>query len=112
MKIIICGAGQVGGQLARQLSGERNDVTVVDQNGELIRRITENLDTAEHDMRVSKYPRETAMYPKFSSFCRIPISLLAFSPSLQSRASIPPKPYPSLISCLARVCWEKDGRPG
>ncbi|MEM8787529.1 MAG: Trk system potassium transporter TrkA [Pseudomonadota bacterium] len=46
MKVIICGAGQVGGQLARHLSGEGNDVTVVDQNDLLIRRITDQLDVA------------------------------------------------------------------
>ncbi|MEO0386422.1 MAG: Trk system potassium transporter TrkA [Pseudomonadota bacterium] len=44
MKVIICGAGQVGGQLARHLSTEGNDVTVVDQNGTLIRRLTDRLD--------------------------------------------------------------------
>ena len=44
MKIIICGAGQVGWQIARHLSGERNDVTVIDNNPELIRRATESLD--------------------------------------------------------------------
>ncbi|MFD1882842.1 Trk system potassium transporter TrkA [Paracoccus pacificus] len=44
MKIIICGAGQVGWQIARQLSGERNDVTVIDTDDELIRRITDGLD--------------------------------------------------------------------
>ena len=44
MKIIICGAGQVGWQIARHLSGERNDVTVIDNNAELIRRATEALD--------------------------------------------------------------------
>ena len=44
MKVIICGAGQVGWQIARQLSGEQNDVTVVDQNPELVRRATETLD--------------------------------------------------------------------
>ena len=38
MKVIICGAGQVGWQIARHLSGERNDVTVVDNDPELIRR--------------------------------------------------------------------------
>ncbi|MEM8868877.1 MAG: Trk system potassium transporter TrkA [Pseudomonadota bacterium] len=46
MKIIICGAGQVGGQLARHLSGEKNDVTVVDQNEALIRQITDRLDVS------------------------------------------------------------------
>ncbi len=46
MKVIICGAGQVGGQLARHLSTEGNDVTVVDQNGTLIRRITDTLDVS------------------------------------------------------------------
>ena len=44
MKIIICGAGQVGWQIARHLSGERNDVTVIDNNSELVRRATEALD--------------------------------------------------------------------
>jgi trk system potassium uptake protein TrkA len=44
MKVIICGAGQVGWQIARHLSGERNDVTVVDNNPELVRRATDALD--------------------------------------------------------------------
>ena len=44
MKVIICGAGQVGWQIARHLSGELNDVTVVDSNPELVRRATETLD--------------------------------------------------------------------
>ncbi|MGL6210618.1 MAG: Trk system potassium transporter TrkA [Paracoccaceae bacterium] len=44
MKVIICGAGQVGWQIARHLSGERNSVTVVDMNADLVRRATETLD--------------------------------------------------------------------
>ena len=44
MKVIICGAGQVGWQIARHLSGENNDVTVVDNNPELVRRATDALD--------------------------------------------------------------------
>ena len=44
MKVIICGAGQVGWQIARHLSGERNDVTVVDYNADLVRRVTDALD--------------------------------------------------------------------
>lgn len=44
MKVIICGAGQVGWQIARHLSGEHNDVTVVDNNPELVRRATDTLD--------------------------------------------------------------------
>ena len=44
MKVIICGAGQVGWQIARHLAGERNDVTVVDNNADLVRRATETLD--------------------------------------------------------------------
>ena len=44
MKVIICGAGQVGWQIARHLSGERNDVTVVDQNRDLVARATDTLD--------------------------------------------------------------------
>ncbi len=44
MKVIICGAGQVGWQIARHLSGERNSVTVVDSNPDLVRRVSETLD--------------------------------------------------------------------
>lgn len=44
MKVIICGAGQVGWQIARHLASEANDVTVVDSNPELVRRATDTLD--------------------------------------------------------------------
>ena len=44
MKVIICGAGQVGWQIARHLSNERNDVTIVDNNPDLVRRATDTLD--------------------------------------------------------------------
>ena len=44
MKVVICGAGQVGWQIARHLAGERNDVTVVDNNEALVRRATDTLD--------------------------------------------------------------------
>jgi len=44
MKIIICGAGQVGWQIARQLAGEANDVSVVDNNPVLVRRATDTLE--------------------------------------------------------------------
>ncbi len=46
MKVIICGAGQVGWQIARHLSRENNDVTVVDKDETLIRRISEALDVS------------------------------------------------------------------
>ncbi|MEM9434127.1 MAG: Trk system potassium transporter TrkA [Pseudomonadota bacterium] len=44
MKVIICGAGQVGWQIARHLSVEKNDVTVVDNNPALVARATDTLD--------------------------------------------------------------------
>ena len=44
MKVIICGAGQVGWQIANHLAGERNEVTIVDFNPELVRRATDTLD--------------------------------------------------------------------
>jgi trk system potassium uptake protein TrkA len=46
MKIIICGAGQVGGQIARHLAREAgaNQVTVIDRDPALIRRITDAYD--------------------------------------------------------------------
>ena len=44
MKVLICGAGQVGANIARYLSGEDADITVVDVSRELIERITDSLD--------------------------------------------------------------------
>ena len=44
MKIIICGAGQVGRGIARRLSAEGNDVTVIDTQPELVRTISNDLD--------------------------------------------------------------------
>ena len=44
MKVIVCGAGQVGSNIARHLAIENNDVTVVDQSPELVRKITDALD--------------------------------------------------------------------
>lgn len=44
MKVIICGAGQVGGQIARHLAGERNDVTLIDLDEAIVRRASEALD--------------------------------------------------------------------
>ena len=46
MKIIICGAGQVGGQIARHLAREEsgNQVTVIDKDPALVRRLTDAYD--------------------------------------------------------------------
>jgi len=44
LKVIICGAGQVGFHIARYLSADGNDVTVVDQSAELLGRISDQLD--------------------------------------------------------------------
>lgn len=44
MKVIICGAGQVGYGIAERLSQEDNDVSVIDTSASLINAITETLD--------------------------------------------------------------------
>ena len=44
MRIVVCGAGRVGTGIARRLSREKNDVTVIDQSKELIRTVAERLD--------------------------------------------------------------------
>jgi len=46
MKIVICGAGEVGANIARYLSQEGNNVTIIDQHVDRIRQISENLDVA------------------------------------------------------------------
>ncbi|MFC1821508.1 Trk system potassium transporter TrkA [Thermodesulfobacteriota bacterium] len=44
MKIIIVGAGEVGFHIAQRLSGENQDVVIIDKEPEKIKRITDNLD--------------------------------------------------------------------
>ena len=39
-RIIVCGAGQVGGQICRYVSYQKAKVTVIERNGELLRNIT------------------------------------------------------------------------
>ncbi|WP_410013286.1 Trk system potassium transporter TrkA [Sodalis sp. C49] len=44
MKIIILGAGQVGGTLAENLVGENNDITIVDTNPAQLRQLQDKFD--------------------------------------------------------------------
>ena len=44
MKVIVCGGGQVGYNIARYLAQEENDVVVIDHSNELTRKISDTLD--------------------------------------------------------------------
>ena len=44
MRVIICGAGQVGYSIASYLAREENDVTVIDTNPQLIAQLNDELD--------------------------------------------------------------------
>ena len=44
MKVVICGAGLVGYNIAKFLISENNDVTVVDNDPVLVASINDNLD--------------------------------------------------------------------
>jgi len=44
MKVIICGAGQVGFNIARYLASENADITVIDQSQLLVEKVTDSLD--------------------------------------------------------------------
>lgn len=44
MKVIICGAGQVGYGIAERLAAENNDVTVIDNSPDLVQRVNDTLD--------------------------------------------------------------------
>ena len=46
MKILVIGAGAVGFNLARQLSKEGHDISVVERDLDLVKRITEKLDVS------------------------------------------------------------------
>lgn len=44
MKIVIVGAGQVGGTLAEHLASEANDITVIDSDGDRLQELQDRLD--------------------------------------------------------------------
>jgi len=44
MKIIILGAGQVGGTLAENLSSEKNDITIIDTDTDRLRELQDRID--------------------------------------------------------------------
>jgi trk system potassium uptake protein TrkA len=44
MKVLICGAGQVGFGIAERLSAENNDVSIIDNEASLIQRVSDMLD--------------------------------------------------------------------
>lgn len=44
MKVVICGAGQVGFSIARYLSQQDNNITVIDQSESLINHLSDSLD--------------------------------------------------------------------
>ena len=44
MKIIIAGAGEVGSHLAKMLSNEANEITVIDQDGERLEMLRSHMD--------------------------------------------------------------------
>ncbi|BBK37281.1 Trk system potassium transport protein TrkA [Allostella sp. ATCC 35155] len=46
MKVVICGAGQVGSSIARYLAASGNSVTIIDLSAELIQRLSDT-----HDVR-------------------------------------------------------------
>ena len=44
MRVVICGAGQVGYSIASYLAREENDVTVIDWDASIIAKINDELD--------------------------------------------------------------------
>lgn len=46
MKIVVCGGGQVGLGIARQLTKENNDVTIIDENEHNIQKVRDNLEVS------------------------------------------------------------------
>ena len=71
MKIIILGAGQVGGTLAENLVGENNDITIVDTNSDRLRQLQDKFDLrvvqghGSHP-RVLREAGESRSRPRFS----------------------------------------------
>lgn len=48
MRVVICGAGQVGYGIAERLAAENNDVSVIDNSPDLVQNIQDKLDVRGH----------------------------------------------------------------
>ena len=81
MKIIICGAGQVGWQIARQLSSERHDVVLIDQDERLIQQANDALDVQ---------------------------GIVGHASHAQAPDQFPTAPVPAAEKLLARIGWDSD----
>ncbi len=44
MKVLVCGAGQVGSSIARHLAGEGNNVTVIDSRADVVRKLADSIE--------------------------------------------------------------------
>ena len=44
MRVLICGAGRVGHGIARRLAREKHDITIIDENQELVDQVSTDLD--------------------------------------------------------------------
>ena len=64
MRIVVVGAGIVGSHLAERLSGEGHDITVIDNDAELIRHLGDRLDVlAIHGDAVKPWPISSRCRP-------------------------------------------------
>ncbi len=54
MKVVICGAGLVGTSIAQHLASENNDVTVIDHDPTLVRKLSETLDVRSIEGQASQ----------------------------------------------------------
>ena len=57
MKIVIAGAGEVGSHLAKMLSNEANEITVIDSDGERLEVLRSHTDVITVEGNPSAIPR-------------------------------------------------------
>ncbi len=56
MKVMICGAGQVGFNIARYLASEGNDVTIIDIDPQLVREASPTSSTSRASSASPRIP--------------------------------------------------------
>ena len=74
MKIIILGAGQVGGTLAENLVGENNDITIVDNNADRLRELQDKYDLRVVNGHASQDRKSTRLNSSHIPLSRMPSS--------------------------------------
>ena len=74
MRVLICGAGRVGHGIARRLAREKHDITIIDEDQDLVDQVSTDLDVrgyTGHAAHPDVLKRAGAAHVSVMTLCRV-----------------------------------------